>query len=291
MGSLPDWVAAGAAVVAAALVAWQSLETRRSAQASAAAVTTANAALEHSRSSLELLRSSVDVAKSEELHSRTLIIESVRSRMDAASQLLTITADPRPEWPPLEQDTKFPFILQGVDTDHIFHELDDAERWLTLQYRVSIRNDGPRTAVFELPSWRLDKGSPFATIEPSRVYELLPGDSISGWFDIRKTVADWSSMAQARLIGAANAVDSFQFIYSTPMDSGVSDRYIIEVNGVPFFPKWEGGQLNWAIPEDWDPDPNYPALAPTAKVLESARTYWISRSSGQVLPSLESGHD
>src|SRR5689334_10464170 len=84
VGSLPDWVAAIAAIVAACLVGWQSWETRKSAHASARAAESSNAAL-------ELTRRAVEIARTEEGHTRSLIGEAAKTRVDHATPTLTIT--------------------------------------------------------------------------------------------------------------------------------------------------------------------------------------------------------
>ena len=79
-GNAASWAAAGAAILAAGVVAWQAWETRRSADASRDAVVAANAALDLSRQQ---------------------VAEAVRARIDASMPQLVVQAPREVQWPPL----------------------------------------------------------------------------------------------------------------------------------------------------------------------------------------------
>ena len=82
----PEWVAAAVGAIAAVVVAWQSWETRKNAKAAGEAARAANEA--------------VALARIEEGHTRTLIAEAVRTRIDASTPTLTLIVG-KPTWPPI----------------------------------------------------------------------------------------------------------------------------------------------------------------------------------------------
>lgn len=82
MTDLADWLMLGTTIAAAGAAAWQSVETRKSAAASRAAVEVANDALE--------------LARAEEGHNRRLISETVKTRIDASIPDITIAKVAQP---------------------------------------------------------------------------------------------------------------------------------------------------------------------------------------------------
>jgi hypothetical protein len=259
--SRADAVTVIVAALAAVFVAWQSYETRRSANGSLEAAKSANKGLE--------------LARQEERHSRTLIAEAIRSRIDAGTQSLTLIADDTPEWPPRE-----PSIIGGepnpIGTNHIYRMPRDQEERIVVRQGFNMLNQGPRLLKLGMGDW-FEEDAEQATSRTKRsgTYVLRVGEVVFGHFEVERSLSEWVANAILRTKGVPGQNGIFQISISDDADTGAIDHYEITVGGVPIEPV-EGEDGGWRILATLRP---YGAAFPsmTAVALPRQRNYYLSK--------------
>jgi hypothetical protein len=273
--SAVDVVAASAAIAAAAVVAWQSYETRRSANASNQAAQAANSAVELSRSTLE-------IARREEGHSRTLITSTIKGQMDSNILPVTFEVAQFPFWPPTLRQWKFPDKDEVVSEYHTFRAPDDLQRTLVMKYGFVLTNENRYSITLDTEPW-LDHTE---SIRKGK-FELAPDMSYTGWIVFERSIEDWVSRSKAYLSHGAPLDDSFSFMVTSTLDAGAIDKYEMRMSGTPLVPIDHGG-TTWRLREVvTNPESQFPEIAPTARRVPTRRTYWSSIAQREQLPEPE----
>lgn len=255
-----EWqaIAAVAAGVAALVVMWQSWETRKAAQASRQAVDVAGEALE--------------LARIEEGHSRSLLREAVRARIDAATP--SITLDARREPLGVVEMTAAPLgtARQTVPEGKVFRLPKDGMNYLCITFRVTIANDSDQHVTI-LPSYMLRGAGPQE--DPIR---LAPGNYETIEFEIWRSVKDWVEGQGRSNFGGTSWWSGFSARYFDTKDTGAGDTWTVDVMGSVLEP----------VPDE---TASYRLASATNGATLSQpqhkRTYYLSRSAGEVLPSLD----
>lgn len=246
--------------LAAGAVVWLSWETRRSAKASEKAAAAANAAL--------------DLARAEESHSRQLVAEAIRSRIDGQAPSLTIV--PRDEMR----------IVNEVELPIRFPAADHKALYVAVGF--SVTNDSPTSVVLR---WRtLPHANGRSAENDSAV--LVPGQRQFIAIQVSRPLSEWRAVADWQSSGdddEANFREAHQverdarivFSYVAPADDGVADEYTFRLVGSPLT----------RLP---DADDSY-GCAETDQVINKGevhivaeprrRTYYLSRRRGLELPS------
>lgn len=201
-----QWAAVIVAFVAAAVVAWQSWETRRSAEASRDAVKVANDSLALSR---EMSR------------------ESIRSRIDADMPVLSVT---------LREvfKSRNTFLIQRpgaqweeVGEDTVFRLPRDAGTLLAIPMAATIHNDSDRHVdlnVQHLPLSSTEISSARITLAPKGQRETK--------FAICRSVDGWKegSLAYPVSSGQSSSV-TFGITFEHPADQSANEGWEVRVSG------------------------------------------------------------
>ncbi|MFF1817196.1 hypothetical protein ACFVWG_07855 [Kribbella sp. NPDC058245] len=226
-----DWIAAGAAILAAGVVAWQSLETRRSAKASAKAAEAANTGLEYSKSALEL-------ARREESNTRRLIDEAVKTRIDEVTPTLTIILGGLVG--PLQPDLVDATQLVFTGGDEVYRMPKHQDSILAMRQFFTLISDGKRIMMVHMPPWTPDwdeEQYPDTTLTSrSGLLEMPVGVRIDGFFDVKRTIADWIKITESTPENPSLPAAEFVIGYNDPSDTGATDHYPILVGGSPLKP-------------------------------------------------------
>lgn len=253
------WVAAGAAVIAAGIVAWQSWETRRAADASADALTTANEALAVARQQAS---------------------EAVRARIDAATPLISVYLDTEVDWPPLEPSgvlggTPNP-LTQGMNPEPMFMPRH-RDRRIMVRAGARVMNDSSRHV--RLTVHGLVQKDDGVTPVPSPVL-LAPGEALDAWCAMTHSLSEWIEVHRARSSGDGGDEVVASVHYIDPADTGANDRWDLIFGGVPITPvaDMEGG---WQIIPRPQPTPGAVAAVGTAGVVLRHRRYYLSKTRGE----------
>jgi hypothetical protein len=279
-GSVPDWIAAVAAVGAAMLVGWQSWETRKSANASADAATTANAAVELSRSALE-------IAREEEHHTRELIAEGIKARIDQRMPAVKVTVEPSAVWPPYEPSVSGGEANQ-LQPGFTYRLPRDRDKLIIARYRFSVENEGDRAATLGMSHpWRggadlIGKFVPATEEQSSGLYHLAPGYGLRGYFDVQRTVYEWMEIAQYRLTGQPGEQFSFEISLGDEQDTGAIDRHEIVCGGTPLVPV-EDQEGAWQLSPGQFLEYNKKSPVLAAILLPTKRIYYLSRANNLLL--------
>lgn len=262
MSEPSQWVASGAAVVAACVVAWQSLETRRSANASEKAVRAASEALELTREQAA---------------------EAVRARIDEAMPRIAVTAPDEPEWPPLEPSGSIGGEPQpltfGLDGSPM-HMPRDKARMITVRVEVLVINDSDAHVVVNCPGLVDQKLSPLGAVR------LEPNGVLRGaWFAVTHSLEDWITVYRARQSGTPLRPTSGRVYYLDPADTGATDSWEIAIDGCPIEPV-EDREGMWRIIGAPLPLSGRLGAMGVGPILRE-RLYYLSKSRNQPLPEPE----
>ncbi|MEV0789399.1 hypothetical protein [Kribbella sp. NPDC050459] len=273
--SVPDWIAAGAAVGAAVLVGWQSWETRKSAHAAADAATTANSAIELSRSALE-------VARTEEGHTRRLIVEAIKTRIDANAHPLSVFINHSAEWPPLE-----PSISGGqanpLPTDRIYRLPKDGGELILVRFGFRINNLGGHSVTVNInDAWIGDDGTGGNQTVAAGEQCVLPNSALDGFFEIQRTVSEWVEIARRRQDGHPGEETTWTVTLSDDSETGAIDRFELVAGGTPLV-KVENEEGGWRLSPGQYKDYARSSPVMAAVELPRKRDYYLSRSKGLLL--------
>jgi hypothetical protein len=250
MGDVAAWIAAVAAVAAAAIVSWQSYETRRSVQAA-----------------VEGLRLS-----------RQQVNEAIRSRIDAAMPVITVTAS-RPDWPPVEPSAfrgEAQPLLAGPQSPTLFMPRD-ADRRIAVRARVVVRNNSAQHVLV------LADG-----LLPSRVIpvdqdllEIAPGETLEGTMEVDRTLRDWVTIYASRSSGDPGPKHRATITYLGHGDTSATDIWTIMLSGTPIEPVDEF-DAGWRVSAEPSAQNGSPASMGTG-VAPSVRTYYLSKTRNEKL--------
>lgn len=256
------WVAAVAAVVAAGLVAWQSYETRRSAQASESAVETANKAL---------------------VFGQQQAAEAVRARIDAATPVISVLLAPEVDWPPLEPSMALGGepnpLRQGLQPEPMLMPRD-GNRQLMVRARVELINASDRTVQLSVHS--LFTGDAMTPLSSPLV--LGPRESVSAWCAATHTLGEWIDVYKARAradVGYTSDEVVATVVYLDPVDTGVNDRWELIIGGTPVT-RVDDLSDGWLLIPEPRPLSGEPGAIGTGPVIRQ-RTYYLSKVRNQPL--------
>lgn len=258
-GDASGWVAAIAATTAALVVTWQAWETRSAAQASRDAVVTANAALELSRQQAA---------------------ESVRARIDAATPRISVLLPSEPAWPPLEPSIYLGGHPQPLPIGLVpepMHMPRDKARQILVRTPVTIVNGSDSHVQVEVGLLTDDTGK----LVPSPV-RIEPQDRFEAWFAATRSLEQWIEVYRAREAGQPGDAVFGSVYYSDLADTGVADRWDLELSGTPVEPvaNIDGAWQLITAPDHLSGRPGAIGLG----VPFRKRTYYLSKSKDQRLP-------
>jgi hypothetical protein len=244
LGTAADWTAAGAALLAAGLIAWQSFETRRSAAASERNTEVANRTLQ--------------------LNGK-LVVDGLKARIDADMPALTVLLESCEglfKARRLEQEREL--VPAGTE----FWLPKDAELYLVPRFRAFVYNDSSRhvavTLHFTAPH----------EIEPVRkIVTLAPAEREAVVFEVRRTVRGWIDGDQSYTVGGASYYVTFSVGYEHPADCGANEGWNLLVDGSPIAPADERPQA-YVLKEG----------NPVALRIFRHREYWLSKRRNEPLP-------
>lgn len=266
-------VAATAACVAAVLVAWQSWETRKSARASQKAAEAAAAGLETANNAL-------DVARREESHSRMLVSEAQRARIDAALPAISVLAARDVYWPPVTSSNLQSGSWTPCGDDESWSLPSDAGKALGVQGEIHFHNGSQKLVELRIDYTPADGGP--------RVFDdvvaLEPGARARRQFLTWARIGEW---AQADSEGWLNFEGRLPTVgYSDHLDSGVGVEWMFALG--PAAPIYESDErepgryrLVTATPSPGRHQPPRPSLY----VERERRSYWLDRLKGIELPA------
>jgi hypothetical protein len=242
--------------VAAGVVAWQSWETRRNANA-------ANEAL--------------GLARIEEQHTRTLIAEGVKARIDANTPSVTLTVG-KPTWPPVRTLGTPGSPPEELPVGTTFTMPRDTNLAIFVMQTVILtnRNDQP-VQLRHNGSW-LDahNWTPFG-----ETFTVPARTDVIGYYVVQRSLGEWVDIAEQRKNGQAGPEHRFELIYVDPADTGAIDHYEVFTGGIPIEPlSYQHG--GWGIPELAD-GPYAGSDIMSSAVGVRRRQYWLSRTNNQRL--------
>lgn len=234
-----EWIAAGATVLSAGVIAWQAWLTRRSVQASDRAVEVAQAAL----------------------------TESQLARIESGVPRLTVTTNM------LFADQQLWRIRDNgsdpVNEDDVFKLPRDADVRLWLSHGFTVRNDGPGTVIPRI-SWGTSIWSnPDASPLPpgaEKHYSFVVSHTVSEWVDLLKTSYGEDMRTVFPVAG------KIYFQYAGPRDSDVDEMHVVVVRGSALVAV-DDAKGDWRRANGSD---HFSSLK--AEVEPATRTYWRSRS-------------
>lgn len=251
------------AVLAGAVVAIQSVHTARSAKASKDAAVAAS-------EGLKVATKALDVASKEERHSRTLVIEAHRARIDAALPAVSVSPG----------DVQWPLYVCTQPEHGGWKELVPTDELalpghgstaLALRSSVSLQNGSARVVELWLTytAYENQFGEPPRPrpVERRRVL-LPPGGTEHFQFLVWTTVADWVENGAPDTNYNAWLKRAAPFVSCVDTaDSGATRGWRVVVDGPPLHPV-EGKTGAYVRA----------SIEPTVRVPPENREYWLSQS-------------
>lgn len=242
-------------IIAACVVAWQSVETHRSADSAKEALAVANRALQ--------------IAQAEEGHSRQLVAESFRARIDERTPVVTIhpgrvgvAADEEPKRLPIDGAVS---LAVSVDVEI----RNDSREAMTLRNQISPDHGGAGP-------WDIT---------------IANGDQKVIRLEIERPISEWAAVADWIFTGGDDRTDAqrfrdahdgaerdivVNFTYLAPLDSGAWDIYGFRLTGSPLVQSPDSHS-------EYVVDPSNLTLQFVAQPV--VRHYYVSRTEGLELPS------
>ncbi|MBG6108040.1 hypothetical protein [Frigoribacterium sp. CG_9.8] len=245
-----SWAVLGAVATTASaiVIAYQSIQTKKSVGAAKQGAEAAAAAVGISQAILQ---------------------ETQLARIDSAIPRLLVIAEPQN--PRVDR-------LTGRNTEQIWPEASfqlprDANHCIAATVSFSVHSDGPGMA--DLHAYN-DEAFSVAGVSRTR-YALLPGNDISVSYQISHTVAKWVELAQAPTNGESAKPHIFGLWHRGPNDAEATESIEIHTSGT----------VLQEVPDSagsWQLIPNL-LLAP--EVQPTIRRYWLSVSANIQFPSFD----
>ncbi len=258
-----------AAVGAALIVAWQSLETARA----------ASAAEEGLRGAADSLRVS-----------QALVIEAESRRLDAAGPRLLVRVN-APEWPPRMGRQHMGSEPAQLQQREVFRLPKDAPRHVTLRVDGFIRNEGDRTVRVNVHGMRVEDSSLEAPpggevrwTEPgNHELDIGPGQNERFRFDDERVASEWIANSEAAEKNEPQPTAAIGTVIATDdLDNGVIDTWEIELSGRPF-DRVADEQGSWRLYHNVMTGEG-PMVS---RVRPRVRRYYRSKSRNQELPAID----
>ena len=265
-----DVVAATAACVAAGLVAWQSWETRKSARASQEAAEAAVVGLETANVAL-------DVARQEEGHSRVLVAEAQRARIDAALPAISVVPQRAIFWPPLKSRDPYRGDWADCDPEEAWSLPADQGNALGIAGRIHLHN-GSEKYVRLLVDYTKSTGGPRVFDEP---WILAPAEKRELEFLVWAPIERWAKREteDEPLFDHTNGrLPSIR--YWDHLDSGGSITWEFAITYSPIYESHENQHGRYRLVTA---EPSVGRIRPELPVLDLVhehRSYWLSRKKG-----------
>jgi len=254
----PHWiefVAAGATVASAGVIAWQAFLTRRALEESKNAVGAAREGVAASREGVEASRAAVEVAQ------RSLT-ENQIARLEASVPRIWVTAGGVGYEVAERREGQY-VALGPAD---VFNLPSDADREIAATGAVKIRNDGPGAAEVKFNRFLTKKGES----HPVRSVILSAGETFDATYRLVKSVDEWIKIAEVEAAkGQPAKAEVLVVLYQGPRDADIVETHMVHIyNSVLAEDTTRRG--NWKEHELWN--------EMRAVVSPSSRQYWRSRS-------------
>lgn len=257
----PAWFGGIVAAVAAVVVAWQSWETRRNANAALKAAEAANDALE--------------LARLEEGHTRTLIAEAVKARIDASTPIVDLQLE-EALWPPVDTLPSATQPGRELSVGTTFTMPRDQNLGIFIRQPLAIANRNEVSVRLTTNQTLYDA----TTHKPwnERINDplvLSAKEERSVYFVIQRSLGEWVEIAAKRESGEPGPEWATQFSYVDPADTSAMDTYEIRSGGLPIepIPQELGG---WRIAPLRNAQQSWPIF--DSGLLPRQRRYWLSRT-------------
>lgn len=258
-----------ATTLSALFVAWQALETRRSAKSARQAAEASEAALEVANESLELNRRQAE-------QSAFMVAEATRARLETNAPVVSMQF--------VEGDNPHPNgYIVGIPSDpesyerrnigDVFQLPQDSELWLYALFNVKFHNDG----ALPVTIW---SGSTFVPVYEglplSPTFRLGKGESVTWYLAVGTSLAGWTESRDDKTKPRGQAG------WATELsgDSGVRLTQTVHIDGTILGSGQREGDF---ILRGLGDDPNWPSFLVKD---QAKRTYWLG---GTEIPALAPG--
>ncbi|MGI5186922.1 hypothetical protein ACQEVI_02120 [Promicromonospora sp. CA-289599] len=264
-----EWMTTGVAAIAAVAVIYQSVHTRRSADASKDA---ANAAVK----GLEIANSALQVARDEERHSRTLVTETVRTHMDATLPEVSVAFASDPIWPYIGGGQQWDLLTP----DRRLRSPGEHDLRVALLSSVSLSNGSNRLVEFKVeytPGRTGMMDNAIAVMERSRVERVLvePGAVRSINFAVVAMLYEWIEAGAPTSNNGQDRCALPMVSYQGSTDWGASVTWSTGIES-PFVAEPMREVTGETTVTTYRLALELPAFEPSMEV----REYWLSKSSG-----------
>jgi hypothetical protein len=264
VGAIATSVAAFVTAVSAVIIALQTRATRKAAEAG--------------EKTAKLAAESLDISRRQQSNTHFLVLEAVKSRIDANLPRITVTTKSQMKWPPLEP-SDFGDAQPWRSPDP-YRMPRDAQSRLLVRVPVSIANDGPKTVSVAM-SPGLVSGR-----EVQTEAILKPGTALAGEFEVNHSISEWVAIWEERERERNGGPETtFTVTYIDPADTGAIEHHRVVFGGTILVPvtnetgAWEllpgpHARVGDVCGIGWSAQP-------------TKRRYFLSRTNNLELPEIE----
>jgi hypothetical protein len=261
----PHWiefVAAGATVASACVIAWQAVLTRRTLNESKNAVEAAREGVAASREGVAASREGVEASRAAVEVAQRSLTENQIARLEASVPRIWVTAHGIGHNVSERREGKY----EKLASTDVFNLPSDAKKIIATTGAVKIRNDGPGAAEVKFNMFLARKEESHAV----RSVILAAGETFDGMFWLFKSVEDWIDIAEVEAAkGQPAEAGELVIVYQGPRDADVEETHVVHFyNSVLVEDETRRG--TWKEHELWNDM--------RAVVSPSSRKYWRSRS-------------
>lgn len=229
-------VAVLVAAVAAGAVIWQAHLTRR--------------ALRDAGESLAVAQASLEVARRAGAHAALMSVEAVKLRIAAHAPRADLAADSS-DLVVLTPDSGGRGLRLPWPETETFH-IRDKHVPLTVRARVRLTNTGTAATRFVVrgalrEARHTGMGELVGTEEGSADYFLGPGKTVTGFWEVTRTLEEWIEVYDARIRGDQLTDDEFTVYVDDGQDTGASYTFTLPMGGTLVRPTEEGLRETWRL--------------------------------------------
>lgn len=273
-GTVATIIAAIATTASAGIIAWQAIETRKSAEAANRAATAGEAAVEVANASLA-------ISQEQSHQAQFTALEAIRSRLDdmGPSVTMAFTFDGPIGYAigASSSEDRYEPIVVGT----LLQVPQEQNKWLYAVYRIRLTNSAPRpVTAYVYPKVFREFGSPSGLTDGRETVQIPANDGISVFMAVGTTVERWVYGAENDRHGHVICGEGG---WSTSLETrqGIVLSQQVKILGSIIRPQQFGRAGEWEL-QGVGPDINYSSRLDVRKV---DRLYYIDED--RPLPELD----
>jgi hypothetical protein len=273
-GTVATMIAAIATTASAGIIAWQAVETRKSAEAANRAATAGEAAVEVANASLA-------ISQAQSHQAQFTALEAIRSRLEVTGPSVTMALTSKGPVGYVIGASSSEDRYEPIDVGTLLQVPQEQSKWLYAVYRVRLTNSAPRpVTTYVYPKLFSTFGSSLGLMNGMDTVLIPANDDVSGFMAVGTMVERWVHGAENDRQGHAICGEGG---WGTALETrqGIVLSQQVKILGSIIRPQPFGRAGEWEL-QGVGPDINYSSRLDVRKV---ERSYYIDED--RPLPELD----